>query len=150
VAPPTWIGGSVSKPLMILTAALTVAALATMVFASVPAGLVLLVCAASVALTSSVSVTVGIDGVRVRAAPGWPTVTVPLDRIASADAIDVRPMRWGGWGYRGSLRLFRRAAWIVRAGPGLKLDLRDGKSFVVTVEDADEAAARVNGLLARE
>ncbi len=37
---------------------------------------------------------------------------------------------------------------VVRGGPGLRLDLRDGKVFVVTVDDAEEAAAVVNGLLA--
>jgi hypothetical protein len=42
----------------------------------------------------------------------------------------------------------RRAAWVVHRGPGLKLDLRDGKVFVVTVDGAEEVAAVVNGLIA--
>ena len=147
MAQPTWTGGSVSKPLIVLTVALTVGALAMILLLPAPAGFVLLLCTVAVSVTTSVRVTVGTDGVRTSAAPGWPTVTIPLDRIASAEAIDVRPMRWGGWGYRGSLRVFRRAAWVVRAGPGLKLDLRDGKVFVVTVDGADDAAAVVTALL---
>ena len=66
---------------------------------------------------------------------------IPLERIASARAIDVAPLRWGGWGYRGSLRILRRAAVVLRRGPGLRLDLADGSVFVVTVDDPDGAAA---------
>jgi hypothetical protein len=103
--------------------------------------------AASVA-AGSVRVSVGTNGVRVR--PGilpLALVRLPLDRIQSAQAIDVRPMQWGGWGYRGSLRFATRAAWVVRGGPGLRVDLRDGSTFVVTVDDADHAAAALNALL---
>jgi hypothetical protein len=41
--------------------------------------------------------------------PRWKT-TVPLGEIANAEVIELRPMEWGGWGYRGSLRWFDRAA----------------------------------------
>jgi hypothetical protein len=140
---PLWTGGCASKPLLVLTAVLTVAGLVTLFVLPVGAGVTFLVSATAVAATSSVRVTVGADGVRTTAAPGWPTVTIPLDRIESADTIDVRPLRWGGWGYRGSVRLFRRAAWVVRAGPGLRLQLRGGRVFVVTLDDAESAAAAV-------
>jgi hypothetical protein len=100
-----------------------------------------------VGLFASVRVTVGVAGVRVTAGTGWPRLTLPLERIEVADSIDVRPMEWGGWGYRGSLRLAKKAAWVLRRGPGLHLSLRDGGTFVVTVDDAPEAAAVVNALL---
>jgi hypothetical protein len=44
-----------------------------------------------------------------------------------------------GWGYRGSLRLFRRAAWVVRSGPALELDLSRGRRLTVTVDDPEGA-----------
>lgn len=79
---------------------------------------------------------------------GWPRTRVPIDRIQRASAIDVRPMQWGGWGYRGSLTLMRRAAVVLRAGPGIRLDLTGGKVFVVTVDDPQTPAALLNAEVA--
>src|SRR5205814_476533 len=110
------------------------------------AGVVLVLAGVGLMEFCSVQVTAGAGGVRVRGPLGWPRVVIPLARVESAERITVQPMQWGGWGYRGSLRLFRRAAWVVRRGDGLKLNLRDGKVFVVTVDGASEAAAVVNGL----
>jgi hypothetical protein len=110
----------------------------------VPLALVLL------AALGSVRVTAGAHGLRVR--PGvlrWPAVHLPLARIVRADAIDLRPLRWGGWGYRGSLRFLRRAAWVVRRGPGLRVELTNGDVFAVTVDHPDQAAAVLNGLRSR-
>jgi hypothetical protein len=99
---------------------------------------------------ASVSVSVTKDGLRVRSGPlGWPSVRFRLDRIDSAEAIDVKPMAAGGWGYRGSVRTFGRASWVLRAGPGIELHLRGGGRFIVTVDGAEEAAAVLNGLLTR-
>lgn len=98
---------------------------------------------------SSVRVVVGAHGVRVTPGIGWTHVTIQLASIDRVEAIDVNPLRWGGWGYRGGLRLFGRAAWVVRGGEGLRLDLTDGRVFVVTVDDASEAAAVLGEWLAR-
>ncbi len=99
----------------------------------------------------SVDVAVREQGVLVRAgALHWPRVRLALGEIEGARAVECRPLAMGlGWGYRGSLRLLRRAAWVLRSGPALELDLTGGRRFTVTVDDADEAAAVVNGLLAR-
>jgi hypothetical protein len=110
------------------------------------------VLAVGLALVSFMSVDVAVNdnGVRVRAgAIRWPHVQLGLDEIEAARTVDLKPTRSGGWGYRGSLRLFHRAAWVLRAGPALELDLTGGRRFTVTVDDADEAAAVLNGLLAR-
>lgn len=109
---------------------------------------VLLVTGLVVVLASRVRVTVDASGVTVD--PGrwsWPHVHVPLADIDAVTSLHVNPWRWGGWGYRWSLVVFRRAAWVVRAGPGLRLDLRDGRRFVVTVDDAPAGAAALGALL---
>ena len=80
---------------------------------------------------------------------GWPRIHLAMEQIASATVIDVRPMEWGGWGYRGSLKLFDKAALIYRAGPGLRVDLHSGKTFVVTLDDPEPAAAVLNTEIAR-
>jgi len=74
----------------------------------------------------------------------WPTTHLAIDRIKTANVLDVRPLDWGGWGYRGSLKLMDQAAVVHRAGPGLRLDLVDGKVFVITVDDPDGAVAVLN------
>ena len=71
----------------------------------------------------------------------WPTMALSLADVATIEAIDVTPLRYGGWGYRGSLRLFRRSAVVLRRGPGLRLALNDGRVFVVTVDDPEVAVA---------
>ena len=80
----------------------------------------------------------------------WPRTHISLRRIATARAMDVKPAEWGGWGYRGSLSLTKRAAVVHRAGPGLRVDLHDGKIFVVTVDDPQTAAALINAEVRRQ
>ena len=80
---------------------------------------------------------------------GWLCQRVSLDRVASARAFDLSPLEHGGWGYRGSLRLFGRASCVVRGGPALELTLERGRRFSVTLDDADSAARWVNAALAR-
>lgn len=72
---------------------------------------------------------------------------IPLATIDGARRIDVRPLAHGGWGYRGSLYLLRKAAVVVRAGDGIELTLKGGRVFVVTVNDAATGAALLNGLV---
>lgn len=99
---------------------------------------------------SSIRVSADKRGVIVRWGPlGWPSTTVPLGDIARASAIDVRPLDCGGWGYRGSLRLLGWAAIVMRAGPGLRMDLRSGKVMTVTVDDPETAAGLLNQLIVR-
>lgn len=47
------------------------------------------------------------------------------------------------------LRDRSRGRYVHRAGPGLVLDLADGRTFAVTCEGASTAAGLVNDLLAR-
>ena len=80
---------------------------------------------------------------------GWPRTSVPLRRIAAARAIDIRPADWGGWGYRGNLTVMRRAAVVLRAGPGIRIDLHDGRVLAVTVDDPDIPVRLLNAEVSR-
>jgi hypothetical protein len=103
-------------------------------------------------LSAMALVQVVVDGSGIRIRFGWlpwPVIRVRLDEVASAEAIEIRPAEWGGWGYRGSRRALGRAAVVVRAGPGIRLELTDGSTMAVTVDDAERAAALLNDLLAR-
>lgn len=106
--------------------------------------------AAGVAMLSftSVRVTVAARGVTVGyGALGLRLTRIPLRRIASAEAVEQKTRAFG---YRGSLRVFGAAAVVLRRGPALRLTLRDGKTFLVTVDDAATGAALLNDLIARE
>ncbi len=61
--------------------------------------------------------------------------------IVTASVGPAPVLRMGGFGYRGSLRLFRRAALITRPGEALVVDLVGGRRFSVTVDDAASFAA---------
>ena len=100
------------------------------------------------AWASQVTVTVAAEGVRVAFGPlRTPSSHIGLEDIETAEAIDVEPLRWGGWGYRLAGR--GRTAVVVRRGPGLLLRRRDGRTLVVTVDGAAQAAGLLNDLITR-
>jgi hypothetical protein len=148
-----WFGNARSMPLgmtALASAYVGTVVLLTLGSGSFGSGFTVLVVGLAIAAFVRVDVRVTRAGVAVRSGLfGWPRVHLPLDEIESAAFTEVQPLRFGGWGYRGSLRLFRRANWVVRKGPGLVVRMTRGREFVVTVDDADEAAAVLNGLLAR-
>jgi len=63
------------------------------------------------------------------------------DEIVSVYETKAPIVRMGGLGYRGSLRLFRRAALITRRGDALGVELVGDRRFVVTVDEADAFVA---------
>ncbi|MGW0825713.1 hypothetical protein [Streptomyces sp. NPDC002845] len=72
---------------------------------------------------------------------GVPRRRIPLSEVAGADfAPRVTPRHWGGWGYR--WRPEKGTAFVVRRGEGVVLRLWDGRTFTITVDDA-EAAVRI-------
>ena len=96
----------------------------------------------------SATVTVGAPGVRVRALGLITWADVPLRDIAGATVTRVNPMRdFGGWGRRLNLR--GEHGIITAAGPALRLDRGHGDPLVITVTDAEAAAAAVNTLVSR-
>jgi hypothetical protein len=99
---------------------------------------------------STIRVTIDGRGLAVRYGHlGLWTRRLSLDRIAAAQAVNVDALEQGGWGYRGGLRLFGKAAIVVRSGDALRLELRDGKQLFVTVDDAVTGARLLNALLQR-
>lgn len=109
-------------------------------------GAVLLVAGVLMLGFTSVRVTVAARGVTVGyGALGLRLTRIPLRRIASAAAVERTPFAFG---YRGSLLLYGSAAAVLRRGPALRLTLRDGKTFLVTVDDAATGAALLNDLIA--
>jgi hypothetical protein len=59
------------------------------------------------------------------------------ERILSTAAVDLSVNQTGGWGYRGSLRLLRRASLVTRRGAALELNLAGQRRFIVTVDDPE-------------
>lgn len=99
---------------------------------------------------SSIGVTVDKNGLTVTYGfLPWPRTHIGLDRIVSVGVADVVPIEHGGWGYRGSVRLMKRAAVIVRRGEGIHLGLEGDRTFVVTVDNAEQGAGVLNDLRAR-
>lgn len=96
----------------------------------------------------SANVTVDSRGVRVRSLGFITWATIPLETIAGATVGHVSPLGdFGGWGRRVG---FNGQQGVVTAeGPGLRLDRGEEGIFVITVADAEAAAATVNTLVAR-
>lgn len=130
--------------------ALAVGALVVLVVVAffVPATIPAVVPVAVVAVVfSRIEITVDRRGLRVVAGlVRVPIKRIPLEQVDQARAEDIRPADWGGWGYRVAPG---RSALVLRAGPALVVEQRDGRRFAATVDDPEPAAALLNGLAAR-
>ncbi|MGH7920375.1 MAG: hypothetical protein ACREQM_10575 [Candidatus Dormibacteraceae bacterium] len=94
--------------------------------------------------TAQFVVSAGPRGFLVRSTLGWPRLRVPATDIAKAGVVQVDPMAdFGGWGIRWVIGPSRKGRWgvVTRPGPGIEVVRRDGRSIVVTVDDAGTAAA---------
>lgn len=108
-------------------------------------GLVLVIMGVVVLAFSHVRVTIAEGGIVVSL--GWwgfPMWRVPMDSVARAEVEKVRPLAYGGWGYR--LRPGVRAT-IVRGGEALRLVRSDAADLVYTVDDASTGAGLVNAIV---
>ncbi|MDM7855971.1 DUF1648 domain-containing protein [Cellulomonas alba] len=87
-------------------------------------------------------------GLTVRSALGWPRLVIPLDEVEQARVVHVRPVpEFGGWGYR--LGRGGRTGIVLRTGPGVEVERTGGRTYVVTVDDAERAVALLNTLADR-
>ncbi len=90
--------------------------------------------------------TVDERGLSLQAWGRGPSGTVPWHRIVEAQAVLIRPLQWGGWGFR---VIPGRAGIVTRKGPGLVLTLTDGRRLGVTLEEPVLPAGLVNTHLDR-
>ena len=102
-------------------------------------GVLLLVSGIAMVAFVKISVVVDETGLSIRFGPlGWPRRHVALAKIARVSVDYIEPLEWGGWGYR---IVPGRSAVVLRRGPGLVVELRDGRKFAVTVDDPRSGAA---------
>ncbi|WP_432924939.1 hypothetical protein ACQPZZ_31125 [Microbispora sp. CA-135349] len=71
----------------------------------------------------------------------FPLRRIRLARVETAEAVELDPLAWGGWGWR-ALSL-RRHAFVIRGGEALHVALLGGGEFLVTVSDAAAGAALI-------
>ncbi len=103
------------------------------------AGVLAAVCALVTLPLGSITAVVDETGLDVRFGPmAWPRKHVPLARIAAVHAADISPLQWGGWGYRIGPG---RSAVVLRGGPGIVVELVDGRAFAVTIGDPEPGVA---------
>lgn len=99
-------------------------------------------------LAMAANVTVDGRGVRARALGFIPWFDVPLEAIAGATVVNVSPLGdFGGWGMRAGFNGERGL--ITASGPALRIDRGEQGPFLVTIADAEAAAATLNTLVAR-
>ena len=94
--------------------------------------------------TTQFVVSAGPRGFVVRSSLGWPRLRVPVGDIATAGVVQVDPLAdFGGWGIRWVIGPGGKGRWgvVTRPGPSLEVVRHDGRSVVVTVDDAGTAAA---------
>lgn len=141
----SWTGTCRSSGLAVmgLGAGLVVAAagVVVVVAAGLPViGAILLVLAAVVAIAAWWTARLRVEVTNAAFVVAWgpfarPRKRIAWDSVAAVSALQVEPRQWGGWGYRWVPWAHASAA-VVRRGPGIRLDLENGRTFVVTVEDA--------------
>lgn len=150
-----WSGEARSTPFLVVGAVLVVGSLLLAALLPVAPGpwvpilvaAVLFAAAAVVVALARIRVVVDGAGLRVRGVIVMvPLRTIPLDRIRVVEALEIEPLAWGGWGYRG---LPGQLAIVLRRGPGIVVTLRDGGRFAVTVDDAQQGASTLAGIVAR-
>jgi len=95
----------------------------------------------------SVTLTASSSGVVIRYGRSPFRTVFALAAITGVDDVEVKWWRWGGIGYRGSRKLFKRAAIVLRSGPAVRLHLADGSTLTVTVDRAREARDHIASLL---
>lgn len=100
------------------------------------------------ATTACFHVRVDADGLHVESVLGVPRFRVPLESVDGVAAVEVNPMGdFGGWGLR--LGLDGRFGVVLRTGPALQVARRGKRTLVVTVDDAETAAALLEALVER-
>jgi hypothetical protein len=133
-----------------LYAALVVVLLGGTVFGAIDQPLAVVVVAVVLVASASVlrwRVVVSRSGFTARGLFGLPVLRVPLAEVESARVVPVAAMsEFGGWGLRfGGGRI----GVILHSGEAVEVTRTRGRAIVVTVDDAETAAALLGGFVAR-
>ena len=94
--------------------------------------------------TAEFRVAAGPAGLTVRSVVGWPSFRIPTTEITRAGVVDVDPLAdFGGWGLHWVIGRSGkgRLGIVSRRGAALEVVRQDGRSFVLTIDDASTAAA---------
>jgi hypothetical protein len=75
-----------------------------------------------------------------------PIKQVAITEVASARSESIRPLEWGGWGYR---IMPGRSAVVLTSGPAIVVERHNGTLFAVTVPQPDLPAALLTTLATR-
>ena len=87
-------------------------------------------------------------GLTIQGLLGSPTWRIPLSDVEQAGVTTVDPLwQFGGWGYR--IGGDGRTGFVLRKGEALEVTRGDGARWVITVDDAEEAAGLLNSLAER-
>ncbi|GAA1324014.1 DUF1648 domain-containing protein [Leucobacter albus] len=79
-------------------------------------------------------------GLEARSFLGWPRVWVPAESITSVEVGEIHPFgEFGGWGWR--LSTDGSVGIVMRTGEGLRVGRASGRPLVITLDDAEAAAA---------
>ena len=105
----------------------------------------LLIALAAGYATSSLTVRVTENGLAIGfGALGWPVRRIRLSKIDKAWSEERFPSHVGGWGFRG---LPGSATIMLRGGECLVIRYRSGGQLVISIDDAQRAAALLNALI---
>lgn len=141
-----WLGRAASGRMLALAGALLVAAV-FVVFTAWPLANAMALVAVLLFWVHVISLRVDDSGLTLAWGPGrWPRVRVPLEQVVAVRTEHVEPLRWGGWGYR---RTLRGTAAVSRRGPGIVVERRGRTLLVVTVDHPEGAVDLVDALLER-
>lgn len=142
-----WVSYARGRWAAVLTIAMATTALVTALLGAAWMAVLFIVLAIVAAAFASIAVHVDRRGISV-ASWGVRWRTIALDDIAGASVIDIRPVEWGGYGYRMGRR---GTAVVVRRGAALAVQRRTNTLFAVTVDNPETGAALINSLVqARE
>jgi hypothetical protein len=142
-----WAGSAANPVETVLAIGLGILGVVFLLRGSVHVGLVLALTAIVLEHVSRIRVTVSRARLVIHYGHlGLVRQSVRVADIVSASSFELIPIAHGGWGYRGSLKLMRRAAVVVRRGSALRLELVRNRLLAITVDDAKTGAELLSGL----
>ncbi|OYD69831.1 hypothetical protein [Rhodococcus sp. OK302] len=138
-----WIGRAHSIWPWILAVGMTALTVGTAAYSDWWVALILL--ASTVLITAFASVTVRVDNTGMSISSwGVRWKRIALAQIKSASVDTIRPLEWGGWGYRITPR---GTAVTLRSGEAIVLNLGTGKVFAVTIDHPEDGVRLINSLV---